>query len=147
MRMPRLSKSDFTKNSKGPSLEEDEADNGYQKDTQENNVTKVSNANDGMNVLECESAVILATLLRYVQKPTSHISLNFETVALLSMFVRLDSEICSVSNSNERIKCLGFCGTRRQIFFRSVSCVVIMRLPPQIRISGVPLFFVVCART
>ena len=40
MRMLGLSESEFTKNLKEPSLEEDEAENGYQKDTQENNVTK-----------------------------------------------------------------------------------------------------------
>ena len=65
--------------------------------------------------------------MRCVQKTTSHISLNFETVSLLSKFVCPDSEICFESNSNERIKCLGFCGTRKQIFFRIVSCVVVMR--------------------
>ena len=42
MRMLGLSESEFTKNLKELSLEEDEAENGYQKDTQENNVTKAS---------------------------------------------------------------------------------------------------------
>ena len=44
MRKLGLSESDFTKNLKEPSLEEDEAENGYQKDTQEKNMTKASNA-------------------------------------------------------------------------------------------------------
>ena len=50
MRMLGLSESDFTKNLKEPSHEEDEAENGYQKDTQENKVTKASNANGALYV-------------------------------------------------------------------------------------------------
>ena len=48
MRMLWLSESDFTKKLKEPSLEEDEAENGYQKDTQEKNMTKASNANGAL---------------------------------------------------------------------------------------------------
>ena len=39
MRMLEFNESEYTKNLKEPSFEEDEAENGYQKDTQENNVT------------------------------------------------------------------------------------------------------------
>ena len=110
-------------------------------------MTKASNANGDLHVLEFECTVILATFVRYVQKTTSHISFNFETVALLSKFVRLDSEICFESNLNEGIKCLGFCGTRKQIFSEMylewLSCVLFLR----IRISGVRFFFVVCPKT
>ena len=45
--------SDFVRVSEEPSLEKDEAENGYQKDTQENNVTKASSsANGALHVLE-----------------------------------------------------------------------------------------------
>ena len=66
MRMLGLSESDFTKNLKEPSLEEDEAENGYDKDTQENNVTKALNANGALYVLEIEFSVILATFVRFL---------------------------------------------------------------------------------
>ena len=121
---------------------EDEVDNGYQKDTMENNVTKASNANDALYVLEFENIAILANFVRCVQKTTSRISLNFEKVALLSKFVCLDSEICFESNSNEGIRCFGFCGTRKQIFFRIVSCDVVMR--PLLRNSDFGCTFVLC---
>ena len=65
MRMLGLSESGFTKNLKEPSLEEDEAENGYQKDTQENKLTKASNANGALYVLEFKYTVILATFVRY----------------------------------------------------------------------------------
>ena len=68
-------------------------------------------------------------------------SLNFVSVMLLSKFVCPDSEICFESNLTEGCTCLGFCETRNQTLFRNVSCVV------AIRISGVPLFFVVCPKT
>ena len=50
--MLEVIESDFTVNLKEPSLEEDEAENGYQKVTQENTVTKASNANGALYVLE-----------------------------------------------------------------------------------------------
>ena len=56
----------FAKNLKEPFLEEDEAENGYQKDTQENNVPKASNANGTLYVLDFELSVILATFVRYI---------------------------------------------------------------------------------
>ena len=93
--------SDYVRVSEEPSVEEDEAENGYQKDTQENNVTKAFSANGVLHVCEFKYFVILATFVRYVQKMTSRISLNFETVALFSKFVRFDSEICFESNLNE----------------------------------------------
>ena len=60
-----------------PGAAEDEAENGYQKDTQENNVTKASSANGALYVLEFEHVVILANFVRCVQNTTSHISLSF----------------------------------------------------------------------
>ena len=42
--------SDYVRVCEEPSLEEDEAENGYQKDTQENNVTKASSANGALHV-------------------------------------------------------------------------------------------------
>ena len=50
MRMLELSESVCTKNLKEHSLEENEAENGYQKEAQENNVTKASNANGARNL-------------------------------------------------------------------------------------------------
>ena len=60
--------SDYVRVSEEASFEEDEAENGYQKDTQENNVTKASSANGALHVLEFKYFVILATIVRYVQK-------------------------------------------------------------------------------
>ena len=71
IRMLEVIERDFTKSLKEPSLEEDEAESGYQKDTQENNVTKASNANGALYVLEFEHTVIFATSVKYVQKTTS----------------------------------------------------------------------------
>ena len=62
--------SDYVRVIEEPSLEEDEAENGYQKDTQENNKTKASSANGALHVLEFKYFVILATFVRYVQKTT-----------------------------------------------------------------------------
>ena len=45
MRVLELSESECTKNLMEPSIKEDAAENGYQQDTQEDNVTKASNAN------------------------------------------------------------------------------------------------------
>ena len=110
-------------------------------------MTKASNANGALHVVKIKNSVILATFVRYVQKTTSHINLIFETVALLSKFVRLDSEICFESNLNEGFNCFGFCGTRKQIFSGMslvwLSCILFFR----IRVPGVLLFFVVCAKT
>ena len=39
------------------------SENGYHKDTQENNVTKASNANGDLYVLEFEFSVFLATFV------------------------------------------------------------------------------------
>ena len=89
--------------------------------------------------LEFEYTLFVVTFMGYVQKTTSHISSNFKTVAMLSKFVRLDSEICFELTSNEVIKCLGFCGTRKQIFFQSVSCEVVMRPLPQVSDFGFAL--------
>ena len=105
MRMLGLSESDFTKNLKERSLEEDEAENGYQKDTRENNVTKASTANGTLYVLDFELSVILATFVRYIQKTTSPIRLVPKAVATLSKNVCLDSETCSESNLNSDAKC------------------------------------------
>ena len=44
--------SNYVRVSEEPSLEEDEAENGYQKDTQENHVIKASSANGALHVLE-----------------------------------------------------------------------------------------------
>ena len=60
------------------SFEEDEAENGYQNDTQENNVTKASKTDGARYVLEFEYTWILVTFVRYVQKTTSPICLNFK---------------------------------------------------------------------
>ena len=112
-RMLELSKSELTKILKKLSFEEDEAENGYQNDTQENNVTMDSETDGARYVLEFEFSSFLVTFRRYVQKTTSPICLlKKKTVAMPSKFVRLDSEI----------KCLGFCGTRKQshVWF---SCV------------------------
>ena len=77
IRMLEVIESDFTKNLKENSLEEDDAENGYLKDTQENNVTKASKANGALYVLEFEHTVIFATLVKYVQKTTSPTRLDF----------------------------------------------------------------------
>ena len=75
--MLELNKSEHTKNLKKPSVEEDEAGNGYQNDTQENNVTKASKTDGARSVLEFEYTLILVTFVRYVQKTTSPICLFF----------------------------------------------------------------------
>ena len=125
MRMLGLSESDCTKNLKEPSLEEDEAENGYQKDTQENNVTMASNANGTLYVLEFEFSVILATFVWKTQKTTSPNRLVFKAVATLSKIVCLDSETCSESNLNSDTKCHGFCETRRYVSFETDSRVTV----------------------
>ena len=94
-------------------------------------MTMDSETDGARYVLEFEKTLFLSTFLRYVQKTTSPICLNFQTVAMLSKFVRLDSEICFEFTSIEEIKCLGFCGTRKQISFWNVSRVVVMRPLPQ----------------
>ena len=123
--MLEVIESDFTKNLKEPSLEEDEAENGYQKDTQENNVTKASNANRALYVLEFEHTVIFATFVKYVQKTTSPIRLDFKAVAMLSKIVWLVSETCFESSLNSATKCLGFCETRRHVSFETDSRVTV----------------------
>ena len=77
--MLELNKSEYAKNLKEPSFEEDEAENGYPKDTQENNVTKASNTNGALYVLEFKYTLILVTFVRYLQKMTSPICLDFKT--------------------------------------------------------------------
>ena len=196
---------DFTKNLAEPFLTEDEAENGYQKAIQENNVTKVSKEQDvkyeeqecanlkkfadestserdstnaefsamvqhntklnnirvvkektheekmrrrtadtagskealasisekyrkingSLDVLEFQHAVIFVTFVKYVQKTTSPIRLDFKAVTTLSKIVCLDSEICFGSNLNSATKCLGFCETRMQVSFETVSCVIV----------------------
>ena len=103
----------YTKNLKKPSFEEDDAENGYLNDTQENKVTMDSETDGAQYVLEFEYTLFFVTFTRYVQKTTSPICRNLKTVAMLSKIVRLDSEICFEFTSNEEIKCLGFCGTRK----------------------------------
>ena len=66
--MPEVIQKDSTKNLAEPSLAEDEAGNGCQKVTQENNVTKASNANGARYVLEFEHTVIFETFVKYVHK-------------------------------------------------------------------------------
>ena len=127
-RMLELNKSEYSKSLKKPSFAEDEAENGYQNDTQENKVTKAPKTDGARYVLEFEYTLILVTFARYVQKTTSPICLNCETVAMLSKFVRLDSEICFELTLNDEINCLGSCGTRKQVFFQNVSRVIVMRL-------------------
>ena len=83
---------------------------------------KTSNANDALYVLEFEYIAILANSVRSVQKTASHFSLNFETVAMLSKFICLDSEVCFWVNSIEGIKCMGFWGIRKQIFPDCLLC-------------------------
>ena len=76
--MLELNKREYTKNLKKPSFEEDEAENGYQNDTQENNVTMDSETDGARYVLEFEYTVFFVTFVRYVQKTTSPICLNFK---------------------------------------------------------------------
>ena len=125
MRMLGLSESDFTKNLKEPSLEEDEAENGYQKDTQEKNMTKTSSVNGALYVFEFEFSVFLATFVRYLQKTTSPTRLVFRAVTTLSKNVCLDSETCSESSLNGATKYLGFCETRRYVSFETDSRVTV----------------------
>ena len=92
-RLLETNKSEYTKNLKKPSFEEDEAENGYQNDIEEYNVTKASKTDGARYVLEFEKTLILVTFVSCVQKTTFPICLKFKTVAMLSKFVRLDSEI------------------------------------------------------
>ena len=72
-------------------------------------MTMDSETDDARHVLEFECTLFFVTFMRNVQKTTSPICLNLKkTVAMLSKFVRLDSEICFELTSNEEIKCLGF---------------------------------------
>ena len=112
-------------------MREDETESGHLNDTQENKVTMYSETDGAWYALQFEYSMFVVTFVRYVQKTTSHICLNFETVAMLSKFVHFDSGICFELTPNEVIKSLGFCGTRKQIFFQNVSSVVVMRLLPQ----------------
>ena len=56
---------------------------------------------------------------------SSPIRLDFKAVTTLSKIVCLDSEICFGSNLNSATKCLGFCETRKQVSFETVSCVIV----------------------
>ena len=50
--------------------------------------------------MEFEHVVIFVTFVKYVQKTTSPIRLDFKAVTKLSKIVCLDSEICFVSTLN-----------------------------------------------
>ena len=112
-----------TKNLAELDLAEDEAENGYQKVTQENNVTKASNANGALYIFEFEHTVIFANFVKYVQKTTSPIRLDLKAVTTLSKIVCLESETCFKSNLNSATKCLGL--SRRHVSFETNYCVTI----------------------
>ena len=75
--------SDYVRVIEEPSLEEDEAENGYPKDTQENNVTKASNANGALHDLKLKYSVILATFVRYVHVSTSRLPAGISYLVLI----------------------------------------------------------------
>ena len=77
----------FTKKLAEPSLAEDEAENGYQKATQENNVTKVSKEQDvEYKEQEC------ANLTKFADESTSERdSTNAEFSAIVQYFTKLNN--------------------------------------------------------
>ena len=76
-RLLEINKSEYTKNLKKPSFEEDETENGYLNDTQGNNVTVDSETNGARDVLEFEFTLFVVTFMTYVQETTCPICLIF----------------------------------------------------------------------
>ena len=88
-------------------------------------MTKASNANGALYVLEFERTVIFATFAKCVQKTTSPTRLDFKAVTTLSRIVCLDSETCFESNLKSATECLRFCETRRHVSFETDSRVTV----------------------
>ena len=77
-RLLEINKSEYTKNLKKPSCEEDETENGYLNDTQENKVTVDSETDGARDVLEFEFTLFVVIFMTHVQETTSPICLIFK---------------------------------------------------------------------